>query len=336
MNPKKGLSLLLWGTFLALIIATLTLGATPWTVVWQGFKERLLGQSKAWNPLLDERIPRLIVTLSSGAALAVSGLVTQALFCNPLASPSVLGITAGGSLLAVLVLIVGWHVTFPFSLAVAAIAGSLVTLVIVYSIAKRHGGAQLHTLILTGIALSTVLMAIQDALVYAMRDRWPLIQTITEWMAGSTYDRTWDHVNVQLPLTIVGLAGCWRYGREINILALGEEEALSLGVDVSTVRWRLFLCVALLAGGALASLGAVAFFGFILPHILRRCVGPDHTRLIPLGIAVGGASLLALDLLLRTFSIHAFSIGNVSSILGGIFFVVLLFSQLHRSAYVNS
>jgi iron complex transport system permease protein len=111
----------------------------------------------------------------------------------------------------------------------------------------------------------------------------------------------------------------------MNVLSLGEEEALNLGVDVPRVRWRLFLCVALLTGGALAAVGMIAFFGLILPHIMRALNGPNHRQLIPLCALGGAAALAALDLFLRVFTLYSFSIGNLSAIIGGCFFLLLLF-----------
>jgi iron complex transport system permease protein len=316
-------------------ILTLTMGDTPWPVVWQGAVARLTGESSQWNPLLDERLPRLIVVLCTGSSLAVSGAVMQALFQNPLASPSVLGISCGGSLMVVLVFIFGWHLEYPYAVPLAAVGGSLLALLLIFFLARNNQGAPLTTLILTGIALSTLLIAIQGALMYALRDHWHLIQTLTEWEAGSTTDRSWKHVHMQLPLTIVGLAGCWLYRYEIDILALGEEEATNLGVEVEKVRWRLFLCVSLLTGGAIAAVGIIAFFGLVLPHVVRRLQGPNSRQLIPLCIISGSIALAAMDLLLRMFSIHSFSIGNVSAILGGLFFMILLFGsrQKHQENY---
>jgi iron complex transport system permease protein len=212
---------------LSTLVAAITLftGDTPWPLVWDGVKQRLAGGSWEWNPLLDERLPRLIVMLCTGASLAASGAVMQALFHNPLASPSVLGITAGGSLLVVISFVFGLHIEYPFLLPVAAFVGCILTLFIVYSFSRSQSGVFLTTLILTGIAISAVLMALQSALLYAYRDNWQLIQTLTEWEAGSTLDRSWQHVNMQLPLTLIGLAGCFLYRTEINILSLGEEEA---------------------------------------------------------------------------------------------------------------
>jgi len=220
-----------------------------------------------------------------------------------------------------------WQTKYPYSIPLAAILGCLITLLVVYSLSKRNGTVQISTLILTGIAVSTLLLAIQGAITYALRDHWQLIQTLTEWEAGSTSDRSWKHVHMQMPITIVGLFGCWTYSREINILALGEEEAKNLGVEVEKVRWRLFLCVALLTGGALAAVGLIAFFGLVLPHVIRKLFGPDSKNLIQLNMLVGSTTLVLLDLFLRVFEIHSFSIGNISTILGGVFFLALLINM---------
>ena len=222
-----------------------------------------------------------------------------------------------------LVFVLEWHLSYPFAIPLAAFSGCLLTLLFVYSLSRSAGEVHLNTLILTGIAISSLLFAIQAAIMYAFRDRWVLIQTLTEWEAGSTFDRDWKHVHMQLPLTLVGLCGCWLYRSEIDLLALGEEEAKS-GVEVDKVRWRLFLCVALLTGGAIASVGMIAFFGLVLPHLVRYIQGPSNHFLIPLCILVGSSSFAAMDLLLRMLEIHALSIGNLSAILGGVSFLIII------------
>lgn len=329
LQTKKNNSLLWFQIgFLILLsicaLLILIIGDSSWSSVWNQAVERFQGTSSLWNPLLDERIPRLIIVLCSGAALAVSGAVMQSLFNNPLASPNILGISCGGGLMVILVFILGWHLEYPFAIPTGAFLGSLLTLMIVYLLSRSQGIVQLNTLVLTGIAVSSLLFAIQAAIMYALRDRWMLIQTLTEWEAGSTIDRGWKHVHMQLPLTLIGLFGCWRYRSEIDILALGEEEAQNLGVEVNKVRWRLFLCVSLLTGGAIASVGGIAFFGLVLPHLVRYIQGPANHQLIPLCILIGSTSFAAIDLLLRIFKIHSLSIGNVAAILGGVFFLILI------------
>jgi iron complex transport system permease protein len=327
---KKNIATTTFG-FVLIFLAGLTLfwGDIPWTFVYKGALERLKGETVAWNPLLDERIPRLIVILCTGASLAVSGAVMQALFQNPLASPSILGISSGGCLLIILIYALNLHLAYPYAVPIGAVIGSFATMLIVYALSSRSGNPSIPNLLLTGIAISTLLLSIQGMILYAFRDDWRLIQTVTEWEAGSTLDRSWDHVHMQLPLTLIGLAGCLFYQKEIDLLSLGEEEALNLGVDVNKVRFRLFLSVAFLTGGALAGIGIIAFFGLVLPHLLRKLSGPMNASLIPLCIMGGSLSLLTMDLLLRIAKLNAFSIGNISAVLGGIFFLILL-SKSHN------
>lgn len=318
-------------TLFLLSLLTLISGDMPWEYVWNHFLERFSGASHGWNALLDERLPRLLVIICTGASLAVAGSVMQSLFQNALASPSVLGITAGGSLCVVLVFVNKLHFAYPQLIPLAAIGGCLFTLLFVYAIAKKQKQENsLNSIIVTGIAISAFLIAIQGAIFFAYRDQWQMILTLTEWESGTTANRSWQHAHMQLPLTIVGIWGCWYYRQEINIMTLGEEEAKNLGVETDKVRWRLFLSVSLLTGGALAAMGIIAFFGLILPNIFRRIVGPDNKLLLPICILGGSSVMLGLDLILRFFHIQALSIGNISAILGGIFFMALLFSPRYR------
>ncbi len=320
--------------FIICLLVNITYGEVSWNIAYQGAVARLTGVSSSWNPILDERLPRLIVTVCTGASLATSGVVMQSLFQNPLASPSVLGTSCGGSLCVTLVYVMNWQFQYPFSIPLAAIFGCLVTLLLVYGLSQVNGHLQINTLILTGIAISTLLIACQGVIMYALRDNWHLIQVLTEWEAGSTMDRSWRHVNMQVPLTLVGLYGCWSYRNELDILAIGSEEALNLGVDVDKVRLRLFLCVALLVGGALSAVGIIAFFGLVLPHLFRNLFGPQNRQLIPLCTIGGAVIFTALDLVLRVGDIHTLSIGNISAIIGGLFFLILLFSSKRKFAEV--
>lgn len=300
-------------------------GHIPWNTIWKGAIERLSGNSLAWNALLDERLPRVIVLLSTGAALAVAGAVMQSLLQNPLAAPSILGLTAGSSLMVLLVLISGIHLHTTWTIPFAAILGSLLVLAALSIWWKRDSyNKPFSELILIGIGIATFLLAIQNALLYAFRDNWQLIQMVTEWEAGSTFDRSWKHVHMQLPLTLVGLYICWRYRNEMNILSLGEEEARILGVNVESIRWRLIISVSLLSGGATAALGTVPFFGLILPHLLRQVFGSNHRHLITLCIIAGAATLVLFDLLLRQVEFPFLTIGNLSAMFGGIFFLFIL------------
>lgn len=315
--------------FISAVFILIT-GETPLDYVWKDALAKLSGNSRTWNPLLDERLPRLIVIICTGASLAVAGAIMQSLFQNPLASPGTLGISCGGSLCIMLVLILGWHHNHPFAIPLSAFGGCLLTLLLVYFLSFEGRQVKLHHLLLTGIAISTLLVTIQSALLYAFRDHWQLIQTLTEWQAGSTLDRNWNHVHMQLPLTLIGLLGACLYRKEMNMLALGEEEARHLGVEVNRVRWRLFLCVSLLTGGALAGIGMITFFGLVLPHIVRKICGADCRKVIPSCILGGSVLMAVMDLSIRFLSLHLISIGNISAVLGGFFFLFLILTGKKR------
>lgn len=316
--------ILLSVVIVAASVALITTGYIPWIEVWEGAISRFTSETQSWNALLDERLPRLIVLICSGAALATSGAVMQSLLQNPLAAPTILGLTAGSSLMVLLVILSGLHLIYSWTIPLAAIAGSFFVLLLISIFWRKNINRPFSVLILLGIAIATLLLAIQNALLYAYRDNWQLIQTVTEWEAGSTFDRTWEHVHMQLPLTIIGLAICFYYRHEMNILALGEDEARNLGVDVQAIRWRLILSVSLLAGGASAALGSVPFFGLILPHLLRHLFSSNNRELIPLCILGGAAILVLFDVILRISELHFLTIGNLSALCGGIFFLFLL------------
>lgn len=330
---KKYHSLLL-GFTIALIassILTIINGDIPWSIVWKETIQRFQQSGESWNPLLDERLPRLIILVCTGASMAVSGAVMQSLFQNPLASPSVLGISTGGCVAGLFVFIFDYQTVYPQALPLTAFLGCLLTLSLVYFLSKMQEGMLMNNLVLTGIAISSLLLAVQGVVLFALRDQWQLIQAITEWESGSSFDRSWEHVHMQLPLAIAGLSGCLLYRKELNLLALGEEEALNLGVEVKKVRWRLFLCTALLTGGALAALGMIAFFGLMLPHIIRKIYGSDHRFLIPLCMLAGAAVLTSIDVFLRCFEIYNISLGNFSALIGGLFFLILLFQRQKKT-----
>jgi iron complex transport system permease protein len=328
LKPSYGMLYTGWGIFLACCLITIFRGDICWGEAWLCLQKRIGGMASSWNPLLDERLPRVIVLFCSGASLAVSGAVMQALFQNPLANPSILGISCGGCLAVIPVFLYSWNLEYPYAIPIFAVGGCLLTLLGVYTFVRFQGPIQMTSLILTGIAFSSLLLAVKGAAMYVLRDNWQLVQTMAEWEAGSTIDRNWYHVHMQMPLTIIGLGGCWLYRKELDILSLGEEEAINLGIDVGKVRWRLFLCVSLLTGGTLAAVGIIAFFGLLLPHLLRKIQGPESIKLIPLSLVWGGALLTLMDLTLRVFNIQMLAIGNLSAIMGGcVFLFILLYDR---------
>lgn len=280
-----------------------------------------------WNPIIDERLPRWIILSLSGSSLAMAGAAMQALFNNTLASPSSLGITAGGSLMIVISYTTGFSTLISLSTPVLAFVGCLLTLILVYSLCLYRDAGSSATLVLIGLAVATLMNSIESSLMYWVRDDWNLVRILTEWAAASTLDRTWTEVWLQLPFCLAGSMGIWRLKHEIDIISLGEEQAIALGIDTERVRWFLFLCISLITGSSLASLGSLPFFGLLLPHLARLITGPSHKKLLPLCLWLGAGLLCFLDWGLRYAQLSMLSLGNVCALLGAIGFLFIFFQQ---------
>jgi iron complex transport system permease protein len=275
-----------------------------------------------WNAIFDERLPRWIVLSCSGASIAVAGAAMQALFANPLASASSLGIASGGSLMIIVAYITGLVTLAPFSIPTLAFLGCLGTLSLVFVLFQLRA-ENTSSLLLIGIAVSTLLGAIESTLLYSIRDDWVLSRTLAEWATASSSGICWDHVFLQLPLCLVGSLGILYFCNEIDILTLGEEQAGTLGVNVPLIRWSLFLFISLITSSTLAALGNLPFFGLLLPHIVRTITGPKHSRLLPLTALVGAGMICSFDWLLRLSHLNVATLGNFCALIGSFGFLIL-------------
>ena len=315
------------------IISTLSYGQMPILDLLDHALLRILGKTYTWNSMIDERLPRLLVLVFSGGSLAVSGVVMQALFQNPLSSPGILGVTSGGSLGVIVVLSTGLISLGFYVIPISAVIGSISSLGLLYLFSRWIGcRGNISMLIFLGIAFSTIFYALESWLTYNIRNEWSIIQTVIEWKSGSTTDKNWHHVNMQMPLLILGMWGIFSLQRELDILSLGEEDAQVLGIEVEKVRWLLFICVALLVGGCLSSVGMIPFFGLVLPHIMRKLMGSNHQVLLKASFLGGSILLTGIDLFFRLFNITGLSVGNFSAIIGAVFFLVLL-CQYQKKGY---
>lgn len=278
------------------------------------------------------RLPRVIVAAVVGAGLATAGAMMQSLFRNPLAEPSLTGVGPGAVLGAVLVFVTGWSATSVVLLPMAAIAGALVALFLVYAIATRGGATPITTLLLAGIAVGSFLSAISSLLISVNIVTWQAAQEIVFWMMGGLDGRTWAHVWLSAPFVAVGLVAAMLQTRTLDLLLLGEESAAALGVDVEGAKRLLVLTSALLTGASVAVAGLVGFVGLIIPHAVRLVLGPGHRTLLPASAVAGAAFLIGCDLVART--IHPpteIRLGIVTAIGGAPFFLLLLLRRLREA-----
>ena len=280
--------------------------------------------------LIDIRLPRIALGLLVGAALGISGAAMQGLFRNPLADPSLIGISSGAALAATTVVIVGdvvslsipvWLQLFAFPLA--AFAGALVTTIIIYRLSSIAGQTAVATLLLAGIAINALAQSFSGFLTFYATDT--QIRSLTFWKLGSLGGGNWSSVLVILPFILIPILMFSRLARPLNALLLGDSEAGHLGFDIEKVKKLTVLLVALSIGASVAFTGLITFVGLIVPHLLRLVIGPDHRQLLPASALLGACLLLTADFAARTFVAPAeMPIGVLTAITGAPFFLWLL------------
>ncbi len=269
------------------------------------------------------RFPRVAMAALVGAGLAISGLLMQAIFGNPLAEPGVIGISSGAAVGAGLSIVFGLTLFGQWTTAVLAFAAGLVATLLVYVMSRADGRTEVVTLVLTGIAINAIAGA-AIALLTFMGDTQSREQ-IVFWQLGSLAGSRWSQVAIVAPILAIGMIIAYLVARKLDLLALGERNARHLGVNVEALRIGVIVLVALLVGASVAFAGIIAFVGLVLPHLMRMILGPAHLPLVTAS-ALGGALLLTLaDLGARTLVPMAdLPIGMLTSLVGGPFFFWLL------------
>ncbi|MDD3070995.1 MAG: iron chelate uptake ABC transporter family permease subunit [Methanoculleus horonobensis] len=279
----------------------------------------LFTSDNAWLILWEIRVPRVIAAALVGCGLAVAGTAMQGLFRNPMADPYIIGTSSGGALGATLaiVLFAGTGRT------VLAFAGAMIATFAVYFIARRGGKIPVETLLLSGVALATLLSALLSFLMYTAGRS---LHQIMFWLMGGFWNISWNDVAVAL-LILIGAAGIYLFARDLNILALNEEDATHLGVNVERAKQILLALSAFVTGIAVAVAGSIGFIGLITPHVMRLIVGPDHRFLFPAAALAGAILLVWADALTRTFT-SDMPVGILTACFGAPFFIYLLRSRM--------
>lgn len=271
------------------------------------------------NIIRNVRLPRNILACMVGTCLALSGAIIQGMMRNPMASPSVLGVTTGASVTTYIM-----YIFFPAAsmlVPVGAFAGALATTFLIFVFAWK-GGLNPVRFILSGVALSSVLTAINNILTIRYPDA---LQGMAGFMVGGLSARSWPHVRMVLPYFLVGVVLALLFSNHLNVLMLGDELAVSLGVNVDRTRIYLIIISSLLAASAVSVAGMISFVGLCVPHIMRMYIGSDYRYLVPAS-ALGGALVLTLcdtvgRVVMRPSEIP---VGIILAILGAPFFLWLL------------
>lgn len=314
-------TLLLTIALITIVGISLSFGAVSMTTaqIWQALTKTgdPLNQTIIW----DLRLPRILAAVLVGAALGMSGSLLQGMLRNGLADPFLLGISAGAGLFAITMLSFGVFLSW---IPLAAWVGGLLTTIIVYFLARSREGISIERLILGGVAVSSLFGAIQSVLLLMAEDG--RIQTALSWLIGSLNGRGWNEVTVAgAYISVALLLGCL-LARAVNLLNLGDELAVSLGVNLLRDRILIGGVATLLAAGAVSIGGLIGFVGLIVPHGIRLLVGTDYRAVLPLS-AIGGALVLtAADLLSRLGAVEL-PVGAVTALLGSPLFIWLLYNR---------
>jgi iron complex transport system permease protein len=277
--------------------------------------------------LVDIRLPRLLLGLFVGAALAVSGAMMQGMFRNPLADPGLVGVSSGAALAAVATIALGnglaapWAKAFGvYALPISAFLGGIATTAILVGIVSRQGQLATSTLLLAGIALGALSTALMGLIAFASDDR--ELRDLTLWMLGSLSGASWPKVAAILPFALLVVLVLPRLFRALNGLLLGEAEAFHLGIDVEHTKRLIVITTAAAVGAAVAVAGVVGFVGIVVPHLVRILAGPDHRVVLPASALLGGSLVLIADvgarMLLRPAELP---LGVVMAIIGAPIFL---------------
>jgi len=337
----QGLSILLWVSLPVAVMLGLNAGTVniPIDIIIQQSTSLFLQPSttdihtdQINTILFDIRLSRICLAFLIGAILAISGAVMQGLFRNPLAAPSLIGVSSGASVGASIVIVLtgAWLQTNAVLglsvVALGAFIGSFLITLLVFRLSTSSLGTSVTTMLLAGIAISALGGAVNSLLSYFADNE--MLRQISIWQMGNLSTANWTRVSIVAVVAVVVLILFPRESKSLNALLLGESEARHLGIDVQRVKKKLILLTTLGIGTAVAVAGMIGFVGLIVPHIVRLLIGPDHRWLLPVSALAGGILLLIADTLARVIIAPVeLPTGILTAILGAPFFIMLLIQQ---------
>lgn len=303
-------------SLLLLIGASAAVGPTA-LMPWDVFGSDPVRSMLARTVIYDIRLPRTALAALAGASLGLAGAVLQGLMRNPLADPGVIGVSAMAALGSVLAFYFGL-----WSVAGGGIVGALCAALLLMALAGRTPGTL--TLMLAGVALSSLAVAL-TALALNLAPSPLAAYEIMVWLMGSVADRSWTHVETAAPFILVGWGLLFATGRGLAALALGEDVARSLGIDLGRLRMMAIVGAAGCVGASVAVTGSIGFVGLVVPHLLRPLVGHDYRRLLPVSALGGAILLLAADIVIRLVAVGPeLKLGVATALVGAPFFLMLV------------
>jgi iron complex transport system permease protein len=302
--------------------------------VVQGLTNTLLGETANQHALIvgQIRLPRVLLATVMGATLGISGAAMQGLFRNPLADPSLIGVTAGASLGAAIVIVTGGNLLQGYTgltlVSAGAFAGGVIAVLFVYRLATSPNGTSVATMLLAGIAITALSGAISSLLeFFADND---MLRRISVWKMGGLDGANYPRLLLATVVSCALLVALPRYALALNALLLGESEARHLGIRVDSIKVALITWVAIGVGTSVALVGTIAFVGLVVPHMIRMLAGPDHRYLMPASALAGALLLIVADTLARVLVAPTeLPVGVITTIVGVPFFISLLRKRHH-------
>jgi iron complex transport system permease protein len=314
--------LLLIGSVLALLAGAyhLSLGEVFEVLIVRNFGGNIGTLDRVHNTIVWEiRLPRIILAILVGFALATAGTVYQGTFRNPLVEPFILGVSAGASFGASL------GILYPgvlFNLQVGALLFAITAVVLVYFTSRVEGQNPIVNLILAGVIVSSLFQAAVSILKYVSDDT--SLRAIIFWILGGFYYANWSDIAIISPVVVFGFLLIWSQSWKLNVLSMGDDEARALGVNPDGLKLLLIFLATLVTAVAVASVGIIAWVGLMMPHAARMILGPDHRFVFPAAALMGGLYLLICDTLARTLSTAEIPVSIITSILGAPYLFYLL------------
>lgn len=337
--PIKKITILFFGLFLFIsVILNIAIGAFSLS-----FNEIInsllypLDNELQYQVLLDIRVPRVIFSILVGMVFGLSGVLLQTLFKNPLADPSIIGISAGASAGVVIFMMLSSFlpaifykgIFSYFSLPVSAFIGAILTILLIYRLSMVYNKVAVTIMLLSGIAINALFGALIGLFSYVSTQE--DLKSFTFWTMGSLVDAQWDMIMILLPLVILIYSVSLYQKNQLNLILLGEDEARNSGVNVEWLKKSIIIAVSLCMGVSIAFCGIIGFVGLVVPHISRILVGSNHQYLLPLSALLGGLILLWADTIARIIIQPAeLPIGIITAIIGAPVFLMLLLKNKYE------
>lgn len=280
--------------------------------------------------LMDLRMPRIVMAVLIGSALSVSGTCLQGMFRNPLATPDLLGITAGASLFAAIAIVLGVYIKpyipealhYSF-LSLMAFVGALLTMMLVYRISTVNGKTNVVVMLLTGVAITALGFAVMGFLIYISKEE--QLRDLTFWNLGSLGGATWTKNIILTVVIVTAFSFLINKGKALNAMMLGEKDAQHLGIPIERIKKQIVILTALMIGASVAFAGTISFVGLIVPYILRLIFRSNYHIILPLSAVFGSVLLLTADTISRTIAPPSeIPIGILTAFMGAPIFIIIL------------